>query len=69
MNDVDTSFVYSFSQGLSRRFQFVYVGVPRPDQVKSELEASLSQAVAWYVDTYPAEAGTDRAQLLAEANE
>ena len=67
MNDVDTSFVYSFSQGLSRRFHFVYVGVPQPDQVESELEAALSQAIAWYVDTYPLEAGPDRSALLAEA--
>ena len=69
MNDVDTSFVYSFSQGLSRRFQFVYVGVPLPDQVNSELDAALSQAVTWYVDTYPAEAGTDRSALAAQARD
>ena len=69
MNDVDTSFVYSFSQGLSRRFQFVYVGVPRPDQVEDELEAALSQAITWYVDTYPAEAGTDRSGLLVGAKD
>ena len=38
-----------------------------PSQVEDELEAALSQAITWYVDTYPAEAGTDRSGLLAEA--
>ena len=35
MNSVDTSYVYSFSQGLTRRFKYVYVGVPAPKQLST----------------------------------
>ena len=38
MNTVDTNYVFSFSQGLTRRFQFVHVGVPAKDQVSAELD-------------------------------
>jgi 5-methylcytosine-specific restriction protein B len=57
MNSVDTSYVYSFSQGLTRRFKYVYVGVPAPDQVSDEIDQALAQAIDWVVATYPATAG------------
>lgn len=53
MNTVDASFVYAFSQGLTRRFGFVYVGVPRDAQTDEELSAALRQAAAWVAATYP----------------
>jgi 5-methylcytosine-specific restriction protein B len=53
MNSVDASFVYSFSQGLTRRFGFVYVGVPRQEQTLEELAAALRQAASWVAETYP----------------
>ena len=53
LNSVDTSYVYGFSQGLTRRFKYIYVGVPSPDQVPAELDAALTQALAWLDATYP----------------
>jgi hypothetical protein len=53
MNDVDTSFVNSISQGLTRRFQFVYVGVPSQDQTASEMELCRRQAQDWLATQYP----------------
>lgn len=55
MNTVDTNYVYTFSQGLSRRFQFVYVGVPHKDQLQAELEQARISAAKWYKDTYGGE--------------
>lgn len=52
MNTVDTNYVYTFSQGLSRRFQFVYVGVPQKDQLEAELTQARISAAEWYGDTY-----------------
>lgn len=52
MNSVDTAYVFSFSQGLTRRFQFVYVGVPEPSQVGAEIEATAMQAADWFALTY-----------------
>lgn len=57
MNDLDTSFVNRISQGLTRRFQFITVGVPRivgtPDQtVTSELEHAFAGAHSWLDRTY-----------------
>lgn len=52
MNTVDTNYVYTFSQGLSRRFQFVYVGVPEQAQVTAELEQARLSAAEWYADQY-----------------
>lgn len=52
MNTVDTNYVYTFSQGLSRRFQFVYVGVPERRQISAELEQTLLSAYEWYRDLY-----------------
>ena len=52
LNSVDTAYVYTLSQGLQRRFQFVHVGVPEKSQVAAEMATVLKQAVAWWVDTY-----------------
>jgi len=52
MNSVDTNYVYTFSQGLSRRFQFVYVGVPDKTQIAAELEQARTSAGEWYAATY-----------------
>lgn len=52
LNSVDTAYVYTLSQGLQRRFQFVHVGVPEQSQVPAEMVAVLGQAVSWWVDTY-----------------
>lgn len=52
LNSVDTAYVYSLSQGLQRRFQFVHLGVPEKSQVADEMTAVRSQATAWWVDTY-----------------
>lgn len=52
MNDVDTNYVYTFSQGLTRRFQFVYVGVPTKEQINDELTQARLSAAEWYQQTY-----------------
>ncbi|ADX75217.1 MoxR-like ATPase (plasmid) [Pseudarthrobacter phenanthrenivorans Sphe3] len=52
MNTVDTNYVYTFSQGLSRRFQFIYVGVPQKEQVPDELRQARVSAASWYAETY-----------------
>lgn len=52
LNSVDTAYVYSLSQGLQRRFQFVHLGVPEQGQVSAEMSAVLSQATTWWVETY-----------------
>jgi 5-methylcytosine-specific restriction enzyme B len=52
MNSVDTNYVYTFSQGLSRRFQFVYVGVPEQSQVADELLQARISAAEWYAAAY-----------------
>lgn len=52
MNSVDTNYVYTLSQGLSLRFQFVYVGVPEPWQVANELRQAQISAAEWYAATY-----------------
>jgi MoxR-like ATPase len=52
MNTVDTNYVYTFSQGLSRRFQFVYVGVPARSQIPAELASASASAADWYANSY-----------------
>jgi 5-methylcytosine-specific restriction protein B len=48
LNSVDTAYVFTLSQGLQRRFQFVHVGVPTEAQVDEEVENALRQAAdAW----------------------
>lgn len=72
LNSVDTAYVYTLSQGLQRRFQFVHLGVPAQAQVLDEMTAVLTQAVAWWVDTYRPDldattSGTERQRLRGEA--
>jgi hypothetical protein len=63
--------VYTLSQGLQRRFQFVHVGVPEQSQVPDEMAAALRQAVAWWVETYRpdlsgADNGTEQQRLRGD---
>lgn len=53
LNSVDTSYVYRFSQGLTRRFRQIYVGVPSQDQVPEEMKRATNQALQWLSQTYP----------------
>ena len=48
LNSVDTAYVFGLSQGLMRRFTFVYVGVPEADRIEEEFERAARQAVRWY---------------------
>lgn len=52
LNSVDTAYVYSLSQGLQRRFQFVHVGVPKRGQIEAEMAAVVDQAAEWWTSTY-----------------
>ncbi|MFD4172562.1 AAA family ATPase [Streptomyces anulatus] len=57
MNDLDTSFVNQMSQGLTRRFQFVTVGVPTDrasadQEVTEELRQAFASAHRWLHDAY-----------------
>lgn len=52
LNSVDTAYVFTLSQGLQRRFQFVHVGVPTQDQVEEEVENAARQAATWWSNTY-----------------
>jgi len=63
LNSVDTAYVFSFSQGLTRRFTFVYVGVPELEQLDQELEQAAAQAVRWYATTYGGVSGEDENAL------
>lgn len=64
MNSVDTAYVFTFSQGLTRRFQFIYVGVPEAAQLDAELAAATTQAVRWYETSYGGkDAATDAADI------
>jgi len=53
LNSVDTSYVYGFSQGLTRRFKYVYVGVPNESQVGEEISRATTQALGWLEGAYP----------------
>jgi len=66
MNDVDTAFVTQLSQGLQRRFEFVFVGVPTDDQVDEEIEQVTLQAAKWYGRLY---ASVSEGELDAYAGE
>jgi DNA polymerase III delta prime subunit len=57
LNSVDTAYVYSLSQGLQRRFQFVHVGVPEQGQLAAEMTAVTDQAASWWVETYRLDLG------------
>ncbi len=57
MNDLDTSFINQISQGLTRRFQFVTVGVPTErasveQAITNELLQALASAHRWLHATY-----------------
>jgi 5-methylcytosine-specific restriction enzyme B len=52
MNTVDANYVYTLSQGLSRRFQFIHVGVPSHAQLEEELRQARQTAAGWYATTY-----------------
>lgn len=52
MNDVDTAFVNQLSQGLQRRFNFVFVGVPSQEQTAEELQQVAKQAAHRYANAY-----------------
>lgn len=59
MNDLDTSFVNPISQGLTRRFQFITIGVPVATDgdaagINAEIRSSLSSAYQWLSSTYGA---------------
>jgi 5-methylcytosine-specific restriction protein B len=64
MNDVDTAFVNQISQGLQRRFKFVYVGVPADDEVVEEVRQVSLQAGIWHGRVY---GEVDEADLAAYA--
>lgn len=71
LNSVDTAYVYTLSQGLQRRFQFVHVGVPAREQLPDERTAALRQAAGWWVTTYRTElqqaaAEEEMARLVAD---
>ena len=53
LNSVDTSYVYGFSQGLTRRFTYIYIGVPYEAQIDDEMERATRQATVWLTATYP----------------
>jgi MoxR-like ATPase len=64
MNDLDTSFVNVISQGLTRRFQFITVGVPEATEIADEVDRAFSTAHTWVQDTYAASfAVPSRAEL------
>ncbi len=70
LNSVDTAYVHTLSQGLQRRFQFVYVGVPEEGQLTDELKAVSANAAGWWAGTFgpnrgdPAAAGADADDLF-----
>lgn len=67
LNSVDTAYVFTLSQGLQRRFQFVHVGVPAEEQLADEMENAARQALAWRIRTYaPALDETQRDARVAE---
>lgn len=53
MNDIDTSFVNPISQGLTRRFQFIVIGVPSLEKgLSAEILAAMRQAHDWLEAEY-----------------
>jgi 5-methylcytosine-specific restriction enzyme B len=59
LNSVDTAYVFTLSQGLQRRFQFVHVGVPAEDQLQEEMSTAFQQALGWVRRTYGRELEQD----------
>jgi MoxR-like ATPase len=65
LNSVDTAYVFTLSQGLQRRFQFVHVGVPAVDQLGEEMANAARQALAWRVTNYASElSAVERGQWI-----
>jgi 5-methylcytosine-specific restriction enzyme B len=52
LNSVDTAYVFTLSQGLQRRFQFVHVGVPSEEQAAQEALIAAQHAARWWANTY-----------------
>jgi len=67
LNSVDTAYVFTLSQGLQRRFQFVHVGVPDDGQVDAEHENAAKQAARWWSETYSSDRD-DPAKVDAAVN-
>lgn len=73
LNSVDTAYVFTLSQGLQRRFQFVHVGVPTEVQLPAEAENAGLQAATWWATTYgpnaadPSAAAADAATASHDA--
>jgi 5-methylcytosine-specific restriction protein B len=65
MNTVDANYVYTLSAGLSRRFQFIHVGVPDAALVDEELHQATRSAAQWYADTYGGDPVLDVAPATA----
>jgi 5-methylcytosine-specific restriction protein B len=73
LNSVDTAYVHTLSQGLQRRFQFVYVGVPTKSQLADEIENVAAKAAHWWAETHgphrnDPKALTDADDLTAQAD-
>lgn len=73
LNSVDTAYVFTLSQGLQRRFQFVHVGVPASTQLPAEVENAARQAATWWAETYGPNSGKPAAtqdvnQLVNDGN-
>jgi len=65
MNDVDTSFVNAISQGLTRRFQFIFLGVPTSEtEINNEVDAAFATAYKWLVEQYAASLTIDAEEDL-----
>jgi MoxR-like ATPase len=66
LNSVDTAYVFTLSQGLQRRFQFVNVGVPAETQLAAEMANAAHQALAWKAATYPGDMSDDERAAWVE---
>ena len=69
LNSVDTAYVFGLSQGLMRRFTFVYVGVPEPDSVDEEFDRVARQAVRWYAESLQGMEPLSDAEVSAATSE
>lgn len=67
LNSIDTAYVFTLSQGLQRRFQFVHVGVPSQIQAREEIANAARQALRWRRRTYGPRAGEGATAEEAEA--
>lgn len=67
LNSVDTAYVFTLSQGLQRRFQFVHVGIPGPAELRAEAENAARQAAEWWAQTHGPDRGASGANSDADA--